>query len=129
MEDIFLPVMESAVVLASHYAKESGRNTVTAADMMYGLMYSARHVVGHSSSARSSRRFMTESESDEEDIETVDDDEEPFKRYEGSDPECIAYKMNQCADTWDDWEPRRQPSRRSKMQSRTGDTSSSECRT
>jgi len=104
MEDIFLPVMESAVVLASHYAKESGRNTVTAADMMYGLMYSARHVVGKQLGSLFPEIYE-ESESDEEDIETVDDDEEPFKRYEGSDPECIAYKMNQCADTWDDWEP------------------------
>ena len=104
MEDIFLPVMESAVVLASHYAKESGRNTVTAADMMYGLMYSARHVVGKQLGSLFPEIYE-ESESDEDDIETVDDDEEPFKRYEGSDPECIAYKMNQCADTWDDWEP------------------------
>jgi hypothetical protein len=104
MEDIFLPVMESAVVLASHYAKESGRNTVTAADMMYGLMYSARHVVGKQLGSLFPEIYE-ESESDEEDIETVDDDDEPFKRYEGSDPECIAYKMNQCADTWDDWEP------------------------
>ena len=96
--------MESAVVLASHYAKESGRNTVTAADMMYGLMYSARHVVGKQLGSLFPEIYE-ESESDEEDIETVDDDEEPFKRYEGSDPECIAYKMNQCADTWDDWEP------------------------
>lgn len=104
MEDIFLPVMESAVVLASHYAKESGRNTVTAADMMYGLMYAARHVVGKQLGSLFPEIYE-ESESDEEDIETVDDDEEPFKRYEGSDPECIAYKMNQCADTWDDWEP------------------------
>ena len=106
MEDIFLPVMESAVVLASHYAKESGRNTVTAADMMYGLMYSARHVVGKQLGSLFPEIYEeSESDEEEEEIETVDDDEEPFKRYAGSDTECIAYKMNQCADTWDDWEP------------------------
>lgn len=104
MEDIFLPVMESSVVLASHYAKASGRNTVTATDMMYGLMYAARNVVGKQLGSLFPEIYE-ESESDEDDIETVDDDEEPFTRYQGSDPDCIAYKMNQCADTWDDWVP------------------------
>lgn len=104
MEDIFLPVMESSVVLASHYAKESGRNTVTAADMMYGLMYAARNVVGKQLGSLFPEIY-DESESDEEDLETVDDDEEPFTRYQGDDTESIGYKMNQCADTWDDWVP------------------------
>ena len=104
MDDIFLPVMESSIVLASHYAKESGRNTVTAADMMYGLMYAARHVVGKQIGSLFPEIYE-ESESDEEDLEMVDDDAEPFARYQGTDPENIAYKMNQCADTWDAWEP------------------------
>jgi len=104
MEDIFLPVMESSVVLASHYAKESGRNTVTARDMMYGLMYAARNVVGKQLGSLFPEIY-DESESDEEDLETVDDDEEPFTRYQGNDTESIGYKMNQCADTWDDWVP------------------------
>jgi len=104
MEDIFLPVMESSVVLASHYVKESGRNTVTATDMMYGLMYAARNVVGKQIGSLFPEIYDSE-ESDEEDLETVDDDEEPFTRYQGDDTESIGYKMNQCADTWDDWVP------------------------
>ena len=44
--DIFLPVMESSVVLAAHYAKATGRDCVTARDMCYGLMYAARTVTG-----------------------------------------------------------------------------------
>ena len=104
MEDIFLPVLESSVVLASHYAKESGRNTVTASDMMYGLMYAARNVVGKQLGSLFPEIYDSE-ESDEEDLETVDDDEEPFTRYQGNDTESIGYKMNQCADTWDDWVP------------------------
>jgi hypothetical protein len=104
IQDIFLPVMESSVVLASHYAKESGRNTVTATDMMYGLMYAARNVVGKQIGSLFPEIY-DESESDEEDLETVDDDEEPFTRYQGNDTESIGYKMNQCADTWDDWVP------------------------
>ena len=46
MEDIFLPVLESSVVLAAHYCKAAGRNTVTSQDMCYGMMYAARYVVG-----------------------------------------------------------------------------------
>jgi hypothetical protein len=104
IQDIFLPVMESSVVLASHYAKESDRNTITATDMMYGLMYAARNVVGKQLGSLFPEIY-DESESDEEDLETVDDDEEPFTRYQGDDTESIGYKMNQCADTWDDWVP------------------------
>ena len=44
--DIFLPVLESSVVLAAHYAKATGRDCVTAQDMCYGLMYAARTVTG-----------------------------------------------------------------------------------
>jgi hypothetical protein len=102
--DVFLPVMESSVVLASHYAKESGRNTVTATDMMYGLMYAARNVVGKQLGSLFPEIYDSE-ESDEDEIETVDDDEEPFVRYQGTDPDSIGYKMNLCADTWDEWEP------------------------
>ena len=44
--EIFLPAMESAMVIASHYAKATGRNCVTAQDVRMGLMFAARHVVG-----------------------------------------------------------------------------------
>lgn len=96
--------MESSIVLASHYAKESGRDTVTATDMMYGLMYAARNVVGNQLGSIFPEIY-DDSESDKENLETVDDDDEPFTRYQGNDIESISYKMNQCVDTWDDWVP------------------------
>ena len=46
MDDIFRPVMESSVVLAAHYAKACGRDSVTGKDMMIGLMYAGRNVTG-----------------------------------------------------------------------------------
>jgi hypothetical protein len=104
MEDIFLPVFESSVVLASHYAKASGRNTVTDKDMQYGMMYAARNVVGKQVGSLFPEIY-DEEDSDEEDLEVVADDDEPFTRYEGTDPDNIAYKMNECYDTWDQWEP------------------------
>jgi len=104
MEDIFLPVFESTIVLASHYAKASGRTTVTETDMQYGMMYAARHVVGKQLGSLFPEIY-DEEDSDEEDMDIVADDEEPFTRYEGTDPDSIAYKMNACYDTWDEWDP------------------------
>ncbi len=44
--DLLLPVLESATVLAAHYAKACGRDTILAEDMSYGLMFAARNVLG-----------------------------------------------------------------------------------
>jgi hypothetical protein len=102
MEDIFLPVMESAVVLASHYARACGRQTVTGRDVHYGLMYAARNVTGRQVGSLFPEIYDS-SESDEEDLDVVDDSDEPFTEYTGD--EEIFVKMNECARTWDDWEP------------------------
>jgi hypothetical protein len=99
--DIFLPVLESSVVLAAHYAKATGRDCVTAQDMCYGLMYAARTVTGKQVGTLFPEIY-DESDSDEEDEE--DEDEPAWIRYEGTDNEH-AIKMNECADTWDAWEP------------------------
>jgi hypothetical protein len=110
--DIFLPVMESATVLAAHYAKACGRNCVMAEDMSYGLMYAARNVTGRqvgslypeiyedeeTDESRSDSDSGTDSESDSE------GEEEPWTRYEGVADDTAA-KMNECADTWSTWNP------------------------
>ena len=100
--DLLLPVMESAMVLASHYAKACGRDTVTGRDVAYGLMYAVRNVTGRQVGSLFPEVY-DESDSDEEDLEEVDETEEPFTRYEGS--EELFVNMNRCADTWDSWEP------------------------
>lgn len=102
MEDIFLPVMESSVVLAAHYAKAAGRDCVTAQDMCYGMMYAARYVTGRQIGSLFPEVYEDEEDTDEEEDE--DDEEEHWTRYEGTDNEH-AVKMNECADTWDAWEP------------------------
>lgn len=104
--DIFLPVMESAVVLAAHYCKACGRDCVQGDDMRMGLMFAARHVAcKHLGSLYPEIYEEDDSESDE----WVTDDEaevpEPcWTRYEGTEDD-VALKMNECADTWDAWEP------------------------
>ena len=101
--DIFLPVLESSVVLAAHYAKATGRDCVTAQDMCYGLMYAARTVTGKQVGTLFPEIY-DESDEEEEEEENEEEEEEKWIRYEGTDNEH-AVKMNECADTWEAWEP------------------------
>lgn len=100
--DIFLPVLESSVVLAAHYAKATGRDCVTARDVCYGLMYAARTITGKQIGSLFPEVY--DEETDDEDEEEEEDEEEKWIRYEGTDNEH-AINMNECADTWDSWEP------------------------
>ena len=118
--DLFLPVMESATVLAAHYAKACGRNCIMAEDMSYGLMYAARNVTGRQVGSLYPEVYQdSDLESDHEDEESGTDSdpdsgdeesgtdsegEDPWSRYEGSEDET-AQKMNECADTWAQWIP------------------------
>jgi hypothetical protein len=104
--DIFLPVMESAVVLAAHYCKAAGRDCVQGDDMRLGLMFAARNVAGKHLGTLYPEVYESESDSDSGSGEWVTDDEEEeeWTRYEG-DTDDLAQKMNECADTWDAWEP------------------------
>jgi hypothetical protein len=118
--DIFRPVMESATVLAAHYAKACGRDVVLQEDMRLGMMYAARYVTGRQigslfpeiyqedESDVQSRSSGSDYDPDGSDSsgswETVDDEELVWTRYEGSDDDQ-AVKMNECADSWDAWEP------------------------
>lgn len=111
--DIFLPVLESAMIYAGHYCKACGRKTVTSIDMAYGWRYAARTTTGNKLGS-----FFPEIYEDEEDssIELDDDDssielensDEPeddeFTRYEGTEDE-VCVKMNEVYDTWNSWEP------------------------
>jgi hypothetical protein len=122
--DIFRPVMESATVLAAHYAKACGRDVVLQEDMRFGMMYAARYVTGRqigslfpeiyeeedeSGKSRSDSDFDGDydpegSDSSSGSWETVSDSELVWTKYEGSEDDQ-ALKMNECADTWDAWEP------------------------
>ena len=96
-DDILRPVMESAIVLASSYAAATGRDSITAMDVRYGLMYACRNVAGKQLGSIYPEIYEDEDEEDEE------DEEAPFARYQGE--EDLYVKMNECADTWDAWEP------------------------
>lgn len=124
--DIFRPVMESATVMAAHYAKACGRDVVLQEDMRFGMMFAARYVTGRQIGSLFPEIYEEDEESgtdsegsegsdydpdgeDEESgsdsgWETVSDSEMVWTRYEGTDDDQ-ALKMNECADSWDAWEP------------------------
>jgi len=105
--DVFLPVMESATVLAAHYTQACNRDVVTAQDMRLGLMYAARNVTGKQVGTLFPEIYgddEDEEDDDDESWETVSDAELEWTRYEGTD-DVTALKMNECAETWDSWEP------------------------
>lgn len=97
-----LPVWETSMVLAGNYSKACGRSTLTSKDFEYALKYSAMNFVGKKIGSFFPEIY--ESDSDEsDDIDLVDEDEEPFTRYEGQDELFI--KVNQAYDNWESWEP------------------------
>jgi hypothetical protein len=99
--DIFLPVLESAVVLASHYARACGRVVVLSEDMKLGMMFAARNVTGRQ--VGSLYPEIYEESDSGSDLETDEETDPEWVRYEGDDD--MAIKMNECYDTWDAWEP------------------------
>lgn len=94
------PVLEGAILLAAEYSKKCGRDFVTATDFDYALKYSARYLVGKHVGTLFPELEDTE---DPDDIEVVEENEDSFTRYEGSDE--FMNRVNECYDTWDQWEP------------------------
>lgn len=100
--NIFLPVMESAMIYAAHYCKSCGRNTVTSMDMSYGWRYAARTTLGNKLGSFFPEVYDDDSSSSSSNDE--DEDEDEFTRYTGDDDD-VCNKMNEVYDTWKDWEP------------------------
>jgi len=117
--ELFLPVMESATVLAAHYSQACGRDCVVGKDMRYGMMYAARNVAGRhvgslypevyedsGTESEGDEDSGTESEDEEEEDSGAesDQDDPEWTEYEGTEDD-MATKMNECARTWADWVP------------------------
>jgi hypothetical protein len=100
-DDIFRPVMESAIVMAGHYANACGRQSLSGKDIELGLMYAARNIAGKQLGTLYPEIYE-EDEEDEED-EGEEEDEEEWTEYSGTDE--MSQKMNECAATFDSWEP------------------------
>jgi hypothetical protein len=133
--DIFQPVVESAMVLAAHYATACGRDIVLSEDVRYGLMFAARNVTGRhvgslypecysesgtDSSSADLNSDEDQSGSDEDadfDPDAPEGDDSDQSSWETVDDDELvwtryegtddqqALAMNACADTWDEWVP------------------------
>ena len=99
---LVLEMISKSTVLAGYYIKACGRTTLTSVDLEYCMKYTAM-------SFKSTPEFMEqfdfddEEEDEEVDIETVEEDDEPFTRYTGRDK--IWKGVNNAYDTWDTWKP------------------------
>jgi hypothetical protein len=102
--NILLPVIESAIVLAGEYSKKCGRTVLTSQDMNYAIKYCARNVTGNQMGTLFPEIDLEEDDDPtEEELETVDEEEEPFTRYSGDDN--LMNAVNESQDAWEGWEP------------------------
>lgn len=102
-DDLIRPVMESSIVLASHYCKKTGRDCVTPTDMAYAMKFCARNMLGKHLGTMYPEIYE-EDDGNDDDYEVIDDtDDTPFSRYSGDDD--MLNSVNECWDTWDQWEP------------------------
>ena len=109
--DIIQPVFESSIIVAGHYVKACGRNTITSQDVNYALKFCARNLVGkhvgtlfpEESESESESEGESDGESDSDSVVEVDEEEEPFTRYTGDDK--LMNDIHQAVDTWDQWIP------------------------
>jgi hypothetical protein len=99
---VFLPVMESSVIFAAHYAQACGRDCVTPQDICYGMMYAARNITGKQIGSLFPEVYQEDSDEDEE-AEEEEEAEAGWTRYDGTDEQAL--QMNASADSWDAWEP------------------------
>tara|TARA_Y100000817_G_scaffold195575_1_gene152976 strand:- start:1692 stop:2147 length:456 start_codon:yes stop_codon:yes gene_type:complete len=103
--NIIQPVMERSMVLAAEYADACGRNVILSEDMEYAMKYCAMNEVGKKIGSLFPEIY-DESESDEEDIEVINEEDEDieFERYSGRQYKYV--KMNMAYDSWDTWVPK-----------------------
>ena len=100
--NIITPVLEKSLLLACKYCNACGRKTVLAQDVEYAAKYCAMHTVGEN--VGSVLELDDDDDDDDDDeIETVDDCEHEFTRYDGED--ALLQAVNAAYDAWSAWQP------------------------
>jgi len=106
MYEIYLPVIETAVVVAAEYATACGRASFVQRDVEYGMKFAARTVVGNQIGTFFPEVYE-ENESDDDELQAamagVAASEEPWTRYEGADERLRL--VNTLVESWDEWVP------------------------
>lgn len=101
--NIITPVFERGMILACEYAKACGRDTVLMQDVEYAMKYCAMHEVGQKIGTYFPEIYEDDDEDEDDDVEFITDEDVPFTRYTGDDPQFKA--INDAYDTWDSWLP------------------------
>ena len=104
--NIIQPVMEKSMVFAAEYAKACGRDIVLGEDLEYAMKYCAMNEVGKKMGTHFPEIYEDEYDTEEEEIEVIDEDEEDieFERYSGREYKFV--KMNIAYDNWENWVPK-----------------------
>ena len=76
---------------------------MTGADLQYALRYCAINITGRHVGSLFPEIYEKDSDSDEEEIETVEENEDDFTRYSGDNE--LYNKVNDAFDNWDSWIP------------------------
>jgi len=102
--NIIQPVIEEAFLLAGSYCKNAGRDTLLAKDLEYCLKYCAMKRVGVKLGSYFPDIYSSsESESDQDDIDIVDEEDLLFTEYCG--PDELMNNINLAYKEWDNWMP------------------------
>jgi len=101
--NIIQPVMEKSMVFAAEYAKACGRDIILGEDLEYAMKYCAMNEVGKKMGTHFPEIYEDEYDTEEDEIEVIDEDEEDieFERYSGREYKFV--KMNMAYDNWDTW--------------------------
>jgi hypothetical protein len=95
------PVLEGSIVLAGEYSKACGRDYISSQDVKYAMRFCARNMVGKQMGTLFPE--LEEESDDDSDVEIVDENPDDFTRYQGDNE--LFLRVNECYDTWDNWEP------------------------
>lgn len=99
---ILTPVLEKSVIIASHYAKQCGRDVLLAEDWVAAMKYCAMHEVGKHTGSILPGGDGDEDE-DEATLDIAEDSDIQWVPYSGDDPTCNA--VNAAVDGWSEWTP------------------------
>ena len=102
--NILNPVLEKSILIASHYAKQCGRDVLLNEDWVVAMKYCAMREVGKHLGSVLPDDENDDDDGEEEELELVEDTDIEWTPYEGDDdPQCVA--VNQAVDAWATWEP------------------------
>jgi len=102
--NLIQPVLEQSMIIAAQYSKACGRDAILSKDMEYAIKYCAMYKVGEKIGSHFPDLYdESDTDSENEDIEQIDETPDMFTRYTGN--EELFVTINKAYDDWDSWTP------------------------